>query len=328
MKASPPLLVILRALKLGDYLTGLPAIRALTRAFPGHRTVLLAPGWLAELTAHVGATDEHRHHPGLVSLPGDLCGADIAVDLHGCGPESQRLLLDSGPRRLIAFACPALSGTWGGPPWRSAEHEVTRWCRLLWENGIPADPDDLTISSPGSHRSIPTDATLIHPGAASAARRWPVARFAGVARNERDRGRPVIVTGGPGEEDLTAELATQTALPSQAVFGRLGLGDFASLVAQAGRVLCGDTGAAHLATALGTPSVVLHGPVSPRLWGPPPRGGLHVAIWAGESGDPHGATVHPGLMKVSVERVVDALSRLPTRPVGASPYGSRQDASV
>jgi ADP-heptose:LPS heptosyltransferase len=37
-----------------------------------------------------------------------------------------------------------------------------------------------------------------------------------------------------------------------------------------GRVVCGDTRNAHVAPALGTPSVVLFGPVPPAEWGPPP----------------------------------------------------------
>jgi ADP-heptose:LPS heptosyltransferase len=37
---------------------------------------------------------------------------------------------------------------------------------------------------------------------------------------------------------------------------------------------------AHLATAYGRRSVILFGPASPRIWGPPPNG-RHVALWHG-----------------------------------------------
>jgi len=76
------------------------------------------------------------------------------------------------------------------------------------------------------------------------------------------------------------------------------------VVARAALVLSGDTGVAHLATAFGTPSVVLFGPVSPGEWGPPPERSRHRALWAGGSGDPHGRVPDPGLLALTPERVL------------------------
>jgi ADP-heptose:LPS heptosyltransferase len=75
-------------------------------------------------------------------------------------------------------------------------------------------------------------------------------------------------------------------------------------------VACGDTGVAHLATALGTPSVVLFGPTPPAEWGPPPDPG-HAVLWAGRRGDPHAAAPDPGLLAITVLDVVAALQGLP-----------------
>ena len=75
--------------------------------------------------------------------------------------------------------------------------------------------------------------------------------------------------------------------------------------------MCGDTGVAHLATALRTPSVVLFGPTSPALWGPPPDRPWHRALWAGTSGDPHGQRPDPGLLAIGVDQVTEALADLP-----------------
>jgi ADP-heptose:LPS heptosyltransferase len=103
-------------------------------------------------------------------------------------------------------------------------------------------------------------------------------------------------------------------LPEGSVYaGCTGLLELAALVAAAGRVLCGDTGVAHLATALGTPSVVLFGPVSPARWGPPPERKQHRALWAGSTGDPHGASPDPGLLRIGVPDVLRALEDLPER---------------
>jgi Glycosyltransferase family 9 (heptosyltransferase)/Glycosyl transferase family 2 len=96
----------------------------------------------------------------------------------------------------------------------------------------------------------------------------------------------------------------------------------ARAVAAAGRVVCGDTGVAHLATALGTPSVVLFGPVPPTEWGPPPDRPWHRALWAGTRGDPHGLQPDRGLLEISVGQVVDELAALPER------RGSRRSGVV
>ena len=304
-------LLALRALGLGDLLTGLPALRALGDAFPAHRRVLATTAGVAPLALHAGAAEEILLTEPLAALPWTGTPPDVAVNLHGRGPQSHRILQATAPRRLVAFANAGAGVT--GPGWREDEHEVQRWCRLLTECGISADPTRLDIDPPAPPcRPAPArGATLLHPGAASPSRRWPVDRWAAVARAEAGAGRPVIVTGGPAEVELAAAVAAGAGLPPSAVCaGSTNVLDLAAMVAGAGRVVCGDTGVAHLATALGTPSIVLFGPVSPELWGPPPDRPQHVALWAGRTGDPHGRTVDPGLLEISVDDVVGALRDL------------------
>jgi ADP-heptose:LPS heptosyltransferase len=313
---SERLLVALRPLGLGDFLTGVPALRALADAFPDHPTVLAAPSVLAPLAAASGSVDAVVPTRPLVPLDQSLHGSDVAVDLHGKGPASHRVLLDSHARRLIAFANPAVPESRGFPEWRQDEHEVVRWCRMLSESGVPADPGRLDLRPPPG--PVPDDArgaTLIHPGAAYPARRWPVERWAVVARAEQERGRRVIVTGGPEEEQLARALAQAADLPDEVIHaGRTDVVQLARLVEAAGRLACADTGVAHLATAVRTPSVVLFGPTSPRHWGPPPDRPWHKALWTGTTGDPHGQEPDPGLLAITADEVVEALGSLPAAP--------------
>lgn len=321
-----PLLLAYRALGLGDLLTSVPALRALARAHPGHRVVLAAPRALAPLVALAGAVDAVAGAAGLRDLPLELHGADLAINLHGRGPQSHRLLLAARPRRLVAFAEPTIGVA--GPAWRPGERELARWCRLLAATGIPADPDDLDLPPP----PIPppaeaAGATVVHPGAASRARRWPVERWARVARAERESGRRVVVTGGLSERPAAAAVAELAGLTPDAVLaGRTGLLALAAVVAAAGRVVCGDTGVAHLATALGTPSVVLFGPTPPAEWGPPPGRPAHRALWAGRRGDPHAGEPDAGLLAITVEQVLAALDRLPVRAPRAPAAPARRAA--
>jgi ADP-heptose:LPS heptosyltransferase len=301
--------VAYRALGLGDFLTGVPAYRALRAAFPDDDLVLAAPPQLAGLAPLTRAIDRVVPTAPLEAPP--VADTAVAINLHGRGPQSHRAVLASGPRRLVAFACAGVSHD--GPGWTEDEHEVARWCRMLTESGIPADgsPERLRIDAP--RRPAPrhaVGATVIHPGAASAARRWPPARYAAVARSERAAGRAVVVTGGAPEVRVAREVAERAGLGARAVLaGRTDLADVAAVVAAAARVVCGDTGMAHLATALGTPSVVLFGPTSPAHWGPPPDG-RHVALWAGLEGDPHATVPDPGLLQIEVAAVRQALDTL------------------
>jgi ADP-heptose:LPS heptosyltransferase len=92
--------------------------------------------------------------------------------------------------------------------------------------------------------------------------------------------------------------------------GRTTLRELAALVAAAGRVVCGDTGVAHLATAFRRPSVVLFGPIAPSSWGPPRRP-YHRVLWNGTTGDPHADHIDAGLLAIPVARVIAALDGLP-----------------
>jgi len=290
-----------------------PALRALAAAFPGSRRQLAGPAALAPLARLADPGLEVVGVPPLAPLPPALHGADVAVNLHGRGPQSHAVLRATGPRRLIAFAHPDFPEA-GDVGWRAEEHEVHRWCRLLAGSGVPADPARLDLQVPPTW-PVPAnarDATVIHPGAASPARRWPAERWATVARAERAAGRRVVLTGAARERGLATEIAARAGLGPEAVLaGRTDATGLAATVAAAGRVVCGDTGVAHLATAFGVPSVVLFGPTPPALWGPPTDRPWHVALWAGRRGDPHADQPHEGLLAIAPENVVAALEGLP-----------------
>jgi ADP-heptose:LPS heptosyltransferase len=305
-----PLVVALRALGLGDLLTGIPALRALRSAFPRHRIVLAAPAALSPLAFLSGAVDEVVDTRPLTRLDPRLDGAHVGVNLHGRGPASHRVLLASRPRRLIAFANDEVPESAGMPEWRADEHEVARWCRLLAEVGVPDDPSDLYLDPPSERvPSQAVGATIVHAGAASPARRWPRERFAAVARAELERGRPVVYTGTAEERRLAADVA-RLAGGGTVVAGETDLPGLAALVAAAGRLVAGDTGVAHLATALRTPSVLLFGPTSPAHWGPPAADPRHRVLWAGRPADPHGWEPDPGLLAIRVDDVLAALAAL------------------
>lgn len=300
-------MLVLRALGLGDTLAGIAALRGVRRAWPDHRLVLAAPSSLAGWLHRLGVVDGVVSTSSLAALDFPVAG-QVAVNLHGRGPRSHQLLSATQPVELVGFRCPPVHES--GPDWRRDEHEVLRWCRLVSWAGGQCGPEDLRLE-PSGRRS---DAVVVHPGAASPARRWPVARWRAVVSAIGSKGFHVLVTGSADEAELCTAVADASPLAEDRS-GQLVVADLAELVGCARLLVCGDTGVAHLATAYATPSVLLFGPTSPGLWGPVLDPELHTVLWpvddaASYVGDPHASVVDPVLERIRVAEVLAAANAL------------------
>ncbi len=307
MSKNQPDLLVLRALKLGDLLVSVPALRALRRHYPGHRLTYAGPNWLQPILALTGSVDNLLETQSLEEPLNIRSGAvDVAVNLHGSGPQSHQRLDAIMPNVRLGHA----ANGWSGPLWRDDVHERNRWTDLLNWYGIPADPLDYRLQKPSKPSAHP-GVVVVHAGAAYGSRLWPAARFAAVARAFHDQGHTVVLTGSSGERKRALGIADDAGLPGALVLaGRLDLTEFAAVVSAAALVISADTGAAHLATAYGTPSVTIFGPAPVAAWGPPD--GPHITL-TDESlrvGNAFGADPDPALLAVTVEQVLSAAQRL------------------
>ena len=105
---------------------------------------------------------------------------------------------------------------------------------------------------------------LLHPGAGSIRKRWPLAGFLQVADMLEDDGLKPEFVLGPAEEMLADELQQQACLvhmPGDLI-------DLAALLESAGGYIGNDSGASHMAAYLGLPAVVIFGPADPARWAP------------------------------------------------------------
>jgi ADP-heptose:LPS heptosyltransferase len=296
------MILVLRALKLGDLIAAVPALRAVKQHWPNESIVLGCPGWLSPLVDLLGCVDQVLPTSGLdepLSRRADR--PTVAINLHGAGPRSNQLLDDLRPVRRIGHR----GAGWEGPKWRDDLHERERWCRLLRAHDIPADAADLRLARPG--RSPAAGAVVVHPGAAHGSKRWPASRFANVAATLRLDGYQVVVTGSAAEQGLAESVAAWSGtrfLPTS-------LPELVALIAGAALVVSGDTGVAHLAYAFATPSVTLFGPVPADLWGPPDDG-PHLVLTHAESrrGDPFAGVPDPALLAVTELEVLTATRSL------------------
>lgn len=124
---------------------------------------------------------------------------------------------------------------------------------------VLAPPVTTGLTGPGPY-------VVLHPGASVPARAWSVGRCAEAVRELTAAGCRVVVTGGPGERELTAAVAGEHGLD---LGGRTDANELAGVLAGADAVVTGNTGPAHLAAAVGTPVVCLFAPVVPaERWRP------------------------------------------------------------
>ena len=196
------------------------------------------------------------------------------------------------PRRPAGgLRCPP-SGHRDGPALdATTSTRCDRWCRLLGAYGVAGRPRPIWgwPAAPG-RRAAPavTSCTRAARSRRGAGRRTGSRR---VARRLAERGHRVVVTGRPAERDWPTGGAAAPACRRR----RAGRADRPGRAGRAGGRTpgwwsAGTPASRHLATAYGTPSVLLFGPMSPARWGPPRTArGTGCSGTAGEpSGGPPG----------------------------------------
>ncbi|HUE75705.1 MAG TPA: lipopolysaccharide heptosyltransferase II [Chloroflexota bacterium] len=107
----------------------------------------------------------------------------------------------------------------------------------------------------------------VNPGMRLDAKRWPPDRFGVLAKLLLDAGLDVVLTGGDTDRAAVAEVRKH-ANGVIDLAGRVSFGELAGVFQLADLFVGNDTGAMHLAVAVGTPVVAVFGPTDPRVYGP------------------------------------------------------------
>ena len=151
-------------------------------------------------------------------------------------------------------------------------------------------------------------AVLINPGAGWGAKRWPVERYADVARGLLNRGCRSFVNAGPGEVILADEVVKRTG--GGAVSLLCSVEQLIAITRRVSLAIAGDTGPLHLACALGRPVVGIYGPTDPSRNGP--FGTRFKVFRSPESRRDHSRREEPeaGLLTISPEEVMEAADEL------------------
>ncbi len=302
---TPRRILFIRLSALGDVLLATPAARLVAEHFPEARIDWLVEAPYAPLlegnpcVAPI-AYDKRgaeRGLAGLRALRDRLANAhyDLAIDLQN---KPKTAFLRSAASEAIAFrkrsVGQSFQSLFGQAPPIVRAHATALFVEALAPLGIevPAAADGAAGLMPELHLTEAMRAEAqafarrggralvgLAPGTRWPTKCWPVEKFAALARRLRARGLDLCLLGGP--VDAPAFAAIRAALPAEATCrdtSALSVGGLAGAIAHCALVISGDSGPAHIAAALGVPTLALFGPTSPRRWAPRGPHSAHLSL--------------------------------------------------
>lgn len=301
-----PRILVLKPCCLGDVLMATPAIAALRARWPTATLDLAVGGWsraVVESNPHL----DRLVDCGLVgsgpSSPGDWLTLIRRIRQ---GQYDVCIVLDRSP--LLSFAA-ALAGVphrvglnsdWRGfsltqrVPVAGIAHEVDLYLACVEALGVPVGERALQFfPTPAAAERVSEllggsrdPIAVVHPaggqnpGMTLSAKRWPAERFALLIRHlVQEKTMRVFLAGGADDRPLAELVRASAAVGESAVnlAGDLNLDELGALLTRSLLFVGNDTGAMHLAVAVGVPTVAIFGPSDPRQYGP--YGPAHRAVW-------------------------------------------------
>jgi heptosyltransferase II len=287
-------LVIVAPNWLGDAVMALPAIADVRRAMPQAAIAVAARPSIAPLFQIVADANEV-----------------IAVDRLD-GSFDTALLLPNSFRSALIVKKAGIAARWGyrtqlrgplltravAPP--SGLHQAGYYQQLVCALGIPNGPGEPRVAVPPAVRENGSRAAhdagwnghaplvALAPGAAyGGAKRWPPSYFAAVVDALASDGVDSVIVGTDADAATAIEVARavrgRAGSPAMGslhdVSGRTDLPTLAGLLANCRALVTNDSGAMHLAAAVGVPVAAVFGPTDDRATRP--------------LGDAHAVLTHP-----------------------------------
>jgi len=265
---------------IGDAVMATPALLSLRRALPDAEITVLAPDPVAALfETHRGCDRVLRpdRSPGRLHRVWNTASTlrrgrfDAAILMQNAIEAALTVWLARVPVRggyKTDGRGPLLSHgvAIGGEEKRL--HHSDYYQQMLVGLGLPLQPTRLCLDLTESEKQraaelLPGGPWLaINPGAAyGSAKRWYPDRFAGVAEQLARRcGFSVVLTGGPGEQEIGLDIAAAIQGPVVNLIGRTGVRELMAVLERSSLMITNDSGPMHVAAAFDTPLVAVFGP--------------------------------------------------------------------
>jgi lipopolysaccharide heptosyltransferase II len=145
---------------------------------------------------------------------------------------------------------------------------------VLWIGNDVVEKAKERLSKAGIEGS---DFVVIHPGAKWPPKQWPAIHWRALIRLiTEELALPILVLGGPGDKNLVSDITRNTNSTAVKAVISNEIDATAAIIKQACLCISNDSAPMHVATAVGTKSLALFGPVSPSRSAPPPEEGCTV----------------------------------------------------
>lgn len=280
--------LVVRLRSIGDTVLATPTLEALRRSLPDSEIDIL-------LEQHIAPVLDGYQGVNVVVV-GDGNAAklkaarylrsrryDVAINLHG-GTTSSIFVRASGARHRIGYShyryprvytdlYASAADMWGTADIHSAEQQLA----LLGLAGIAVDdrPGSKLVVTQAAADEIDSriaslsleQFAMLHPAAAFFTKEWPLDGFARVSEFLASIGFSVVAVASGSESAVLNELKDRTSSPV-VTFDDLSLPEITALAARASVFVGNDSGIAHIAAAVRTPSVVIFGSSNRTHWRP------------------------------------------------------------
>ncbi|MGI8494953.1 MAG: glycosyltransferase family 9 protein, partial [Pyrinomonadaceae bacterium] len=286
-------ILIVRLRSIGDTVLSTPSLIALRRFLPEAQIDILLEDWVAPVLEGFDAINnvivvKKDDYKSSLQTARKIrqTNYDVAYNLHG-GTTGTFFVRASGAKYRVGYENyrynflynlpqPSSAIFWGRGTVHSAEQQLA----LLGFTGVPvldqpksrlAVTDAARISIEEKLESrIPNSKfqiALLHPASVFETKQWATENFARVAEFLSGKGLISVAVAAPNESEVLGKLKQAARVPVHA-FADLSLPEITALAARARVFVGNDSGIAHIAAAVQTPSVVAFGSSNINHWRP------------------------------------------------------------
>ncbi|HLW02100.1 MAG TPA: lipopolysaccharide heptosyltransferase II [Ktedonobacterales bacterium] len=359
---APKRILIIRTDLMGDVILSLPAVHALHRAYPAaHIDMLVLPANVGVIKQDSAISRIMTYDPNIwrrpnaflspvsyrafLGLIGGLRAAQYDLCLSLAGDWASVFAFLSKARRRVGYRGEAypffMTDPVPGRRYRIHQHEVDYIAGLARAAGgmLKGEQREPALAVSEQARAevkallgvndVAEGDLLIaaHAGATNGvAKRWPIPHWAALADQLiTELGAKVVLTGAASDAEITGAIAAQMRQTPLDFAGKTTIPQLAALLERCDLVISGDSGPLHMAGAVGTPVIAIHGPTDPELSGPVGKDAtvLRLGIWCSPCYDASFWAVcrffNPVCMKaITPEQVLAAARARLERPTSAN----------